>query len=163
MENIHENDYEYYKLKYLKYIYIYDEKILKNVTYYDLIVKERLISFDTKTILITYFYDIDNIFLKLYTNKSFDNILDLHIILERIMNSEFINIIKASNIKKESTILKFDNFIIKNILGDMKKICDIFINNNIKDFNTTKIIKFCLYIFEIYFRPVHEFNLDKII
>lgn len=163
MENIHENDYEYYKVKYLKYIYIYDEKILKNVTYYDLIVKERLISFDTKTILITYFYGIDDIFLKLYTNKSFDNILDLHITLERIMNSEFIKIIKTSNTKKESTILEFDNFIIKNILGDMKKICDIFINNNIKDFNTTKIIKFCLYIFEIYFNPVHKFNFDKFI
>lgn len=34
---------------------------------------------------------------------------------------------------------------------------------DIKDFNTTKIIKFCLYIFEIYFSPVYEFNLDKII
>lgn len=47
------------------------------------------------------------------------------------MNSEFIKIIKTSNIKKESTILRFDNFIIKNILADIKKLCDIFINNNI--------------------------------
>lgn len=165
---VFELEFREYILQYPENIFIYNNDILENKKYYDLIIKDRDIIFDEQSMLIKEYYDIDGVFLKLYTNQAFKNLSGSILTLKNLLNSKFLTkiinfkyyILKTPNIKREDILLRISNQMITDILHDLKTISDFacisFTEEN--QYDILKIINFCSYILEKYYKVLYTFN-----